>query len=74
MKSVLACFFCMIQMWSASNDLVVPDIDSIYPRSDDDCLHVYSFNDKKDENQIEVVEPEPEEHVQEAMTLFKWEF
>lgn len=74
MRHLFVCVFCVIQMWSFSDGLVIPDINSIYSRSDDDCLHVYSFNDKEDENQIEVVEPEPEEHVQEAMTFFKWEF
>ena len=73
MKHLIA-ILCVVQMWSFSNDLVIPDINSIYSRSNDDCLHVYSFNDKEGENQIEVVEPEPEEHVQEAMTFFKWEF
>ena len=61
-------------MWSFSNDLVVPDINSLYSRSNDDCLHVYSFDNEESENQIEVIEPEPPEHIQEAMTIFKWEW
>jgi hypothetical protein len=74
MKHVFACIFCIIQMWGASYDFVVSDIDSLYPYSDDDCLHVYFVEPEKSESQIEVVEPEPPEHVAEAMTLFKWEW
>ena len=70
----LIVILCVVQMWSFSDDLVISNLDLVYPYSNDDCLHVYSFNDKEGENQIEVVEPEPEEHVQEAMTFFKWEF
>ena len=73
MKHLIS-ILCVIQMWSFSNDLVVPDINSLYSRSNDDCLHVYSFDNEESENQIEVIEPEPEQHVQEAMTLFKWEW
>lgn len=70
----LVSILCVIQMWSFSDDFVISDINSIYSRSNDDCLHVYSFDSEESENQIEVIEPEPEQHVQEAMTIFKWEW
>ena len=61
-------------MWSASDDFVISDIDSIYPYADDDCVLVFYLSDPESESSIEVIEPEPEQHVQEAMTLFKWEW
>ena len=73
MKHLIA-ILCVVQMWSFNDDLVISNLDLVYPRSNDDCIHVYTLADKESENQIEVIEPEPEEHVQEAMTFFKWEF
>lgn len=61
-------------MWSASYDLVVPDIDSLYPYSDDDCIHIYFMGREDSEYQIEVVEPEPPEYIIEAMTIFEFEW
>lgn len=61
-------------MWSFSDDLVISNLDSIYPYSNADCVLVFDLESEKSENKIEVIEPEPEQHVQEVMTLFKWEW
>jgi hypothetical protein len=61
-------------MQGFSYGFVIPDVDLVYSYSDDDCILVFNLSDEPSEKSIEVIEPEPEEHVQEAMTFFKWEF
>lgn len=72
MRKALFQIICLWLIQASSYDLVISDIDSIYPDSDNECVHVFDLS--KSESSIEVVEPEPEEHVQEAMTFFRWEF
>lgn len=74
MRKALFQIICLWVVQAGSYDFVVSDIDSLYPSSDDDCIHVHILSEQDDSDQIEVIEPEPEEHVQEAMTFFKFEF
>jgi len=69
---VLVNLFCIVQLWGYSYDFVVSDVYSNYSHIDDECILYIDLSEKID-SQIEVVEPEPPEHVVEAMTLFKWE-
>jgi len=72
MRASILNVFCVVQLWGYSYDFVIDDIYSNYSHIDDECLLFIDFPES--ENQIEVIEPEPEQHVQEAMTLFKWEW
>ena len=63
-------------MWSVESGVVISDLDSIYAYADDDCILVFYLSDPESKGSIEVIEPEPPEHVKEVISKFSidWTF
>ena len=65
---------CLYIISGVEYEFITSDIKSVYPNLPDDCIVVFEIKTKDDK--IEVIEPEPESHIQKVIETFnlEWSF